>query len=72
MMIFGFAGLGFLAYRRKSKPALMAACKPCRIVNRCLEGERSDRTDARYGHKPADLRIMARQFHNLVGAERKT
>jgi PEP-CTERM motif len=25
MMILGFAGLGFLAYRRKSKPALMAA-----------------------------------------------
>jgi len=26
MMIFGFAGVGFMAYRRKSKPALMAAC----------------------------------------------
>ena len=25
MMILGFAGLGFMAYRRKSKPALMAA-----------------------------------------------
>ena len=25
MMILGFAGIGFLAYRRKSKPALMAA-----------------------------------------------
>jgi hypothetical protein len=25
MMIFGFAGIGFMAYRRKSKPALMAA-----------------------------------------------
>jgi len=25
MMILGFAGVGFLAYRRKSKPALMAA-----------------------------------------------
>ena len=25
MMIVGFAGLGFMAYRRKSKPALMAA-----------------------------------------------
>jgi PEP-CTERM motif len=25
MMIFGFAGVGFMAYRRKSKPALMAA-----------------------------------------------
>jgi hypothetical protein len=25
MMILGFAGLGFIAYRRKSKPALMAA-----------------------------------------------
>jgi hypothetical protein len=24
MMIFGFAGVGFMAYRRKSKPALMA------------------------------------------------
>jgi PEP-CTERM motif len=25
MMILGFAGVGFLAYRRKAKPALMAA-----------------------------------------------
>jgi hypothetical protein len=25
MMILGFAGLGFMAYRRKSKPALLAA-----------------------------------------------
>jgi hypothetical protein len=25
MMIFGFAGVGFMAYRRKSKQALMAA-----------------------------------------------
>jgi hypothetical protein len=25
MMIIGFAGIGFMAYRRKSKPALMAA-----------------------------------------------
>jgi hypothetical protein len=25
MMVLGFAGLGFMAYRRKSKPALMAA-----------------------------------------------
>ena len=25
MMILGFAGVGFMAYRRKSKPALMAA-----------------------------------------------
>jgi PEP-CTERM motif len=25
MMILGFCGLGFMAYRRKSKPALMAA-----------------------------------------------
>jgi outer membrane lipase/esterase len=25
MMLLGFAGIGFLAYRRKSKPALMAA-----------------------------------------------
>jgi hypothetical protein len=25
MMILGFAGIGFAAYRRKSKPALMAA-----------------------------------------------
>jgi hypothetical protein len=24
VMILGFAGLGFMAYRRKSKPALMA------------------------------------------------
>jgi len=24
-MLLGFAGLGFMAYRRKSKPALMAA-----------------------------------------------
>ena len=40
--------------------------KPCWIVNRCLEGERGDRTDARYGHKPADLSIMTRQSHNLA------
>jgi hypothetical protein len=26
MMILGFAGLGFMAYRRTSKPALVAAC----------------------------------------------
>ena len=25
MLILGFAGIGFMAYRRKSKPALMAA-----------------------------------------------
>jgi PEP-CTERM motif len=25
MLIIGFAGIGFMAYRRKSKPALMAA-----------------------------------------------
>ena len=25
MMILGFAGVGFMAYRRKSKPALIAA-----------------------------------------------
>jgi hypothetical protein len=25
MMLLGFAGVGFMAYRRKSKPALMAA-----------------------------------------------
>jgi len=25
MMVLGFAGLGFIAHRRKSKPALMAA-----------------------------------------------
>jgi PEP-CTERM motif-containing protein len=25
MMILGFAGIGFMTYRRKSKPALMAA-----------------------------------------------
>jgi PEP-CTERM motif len=25
MMVLGFAGIGFMAYRRKSKPALMAA-----------------------------------------------
>jgi hypothetical protein len=25
MMILGFAGIGFMAYRRKSVPALMAA-----------------------------------------------
>src|SRR6478609_1927868 len=40
--------------------------KSCRIVNRCLEGERGDRTDPRCSHKPADLRIMASQFHNLA------
>src|SRR6476469_10646793 len=40
--------------------------KPCRIVNRCLEGERGDRTDPRHRHKPADLCIMASQFHDLA------
>src|ERR1700719_2223052 len=40
--------------------------KPCRIVNRCLEGERGDRTDPRHRHEPADLRIMASQFHDLA------
>ena len=25
MLLLGFAGIGFMAYRRKSKPALMAA-----------------------------------------------
>src|SRR6185295_959491 len=40
--------------------------KPCRIVNRCFEGERGDRTDPRCGHKPADLCIMASQLHNLT------
>jgi len=25
MMILGFAGIGFMAYRRKNKPALLAA-----------------------------------------------
>jgi len=25
MMILGFAGVGFMAYRRKAKPAMMAA-----------------------------------------------
>jgi hypothetical protein len=25
MMLLGFAGIGFMAYRRKSKPALLAA-----------------------------------------------
>jgi hypothetical protein len=25
MMLLGFAGIGFMAYRRKAKPALMAA-----------------------------------------------
>src|ERR1700732_4405847 len=42
------------------------ARKPCRIVNRCLEGEGGDRTDPRHRHKPANLRIMASQFHNLA------
>jgi hypothetical protein len=28
MMLLGFAGVGFMAYRRKSKPSLMAACCP--------------------------------------------
>jgi hypothetical protein len=37
-----------------------------RSVNRCLEGQRGDRTDTRYGHKSADLRIMTRQPHNLA------
>jgi len=31
-----------------------------------LKAERGDRTDTRHGHKPADLRIMASQFHNLA------
>ena len=30
------------------------------------EGERGDRTDTRDGHKSANLRIMASQFHNLA------
>src|SRR5204863_3256871 len=38
--------------------------KACRIVNRCLESERCDRTDPRSGHEPTDLRITARQLHN--------
>src|SRR6478735_9744021 len=42
------------------------AGKPSRIVNRCLEGERGDRTDPRHRHKPADLCIMASQLHNLA------
>src|SRR3984893_18761598 len=40
--------------------------KPCRIVNRCLEGERGDRPDPRHRHEPADLRIMATPLHNLA------
>jgi len=32
MMILGFAGLGFMAYRRKSKPALLAAGSSIRLV----------------------------------------
>ena len=40
--------------------------KPCRIVNRCLEGQRGDGTDTRDGHELANLRIMASQFHNLA------
>src|SRR4030088_943339 len=38
--------------------------EPCRIVNRCLEGERCDRAHTRHGHEPADLRITASQFCN--------
>ena len=34
--------------------------KPCRIVNRCLEGERGDRTNPRHRHKSVDLRIMGK------------
>src|SRR5437899_876247 len=40
--------------------------KPCRIVNRCLEGERCDRAHTRHGHEPAGLRITASQFCNLT------
>src|SRR3978361_2583244 len=40
--------------------------EPCRIVNRCLEGERCDRAHTRHGHEPADLRITASQFCNLT------
>src|SRR6267154_3006663 len=40
--------------------------EPCRIVNRCLEGERCDRAHTRRGHEPADLRITASQFCNLT------
>src|SRR4030081_2411225 len=40
--------------------------EPCRIVNRCLEGERCDRAHTRHGHEPADLRITASQLCNLT------
>src|SRR4030088_1333659 len=40
--------------------------KPCRIVNRCLEGERCARAHTRHGHEPAGLRITASQFCNLT------
>src|ERR1700716_2070407 len=40
--------------------------EPCRIVNRCLEGERCDRPHKRHGHDTADLRITASQFCNLT------
>src|SRR3979490_2864881 len=40
--------------------------EPCRIVNRCLEGERCDRAHTRHVHEPAALRITASQFCNLT------
>src|SRR4030081_3277452 len=40
--------------------------EPCRIVNRCLEGERCERAHTRHGHEPAALRIRASQFCNLT------
>src|SRR4029079_16039868 len=40
--------------------------KPCRIINRCLEGERGNRADTRHGHELTNLRIMAGKFHNLA------
>src|SRR4030088_3677098 len=40
--------------------------EPCRIVNRCLEGERCDRAHTRHGHEPTNLRITASQFCNLT------
>src|SRR3974390_1628879 len=38
----------------------------CRIIDRRLKTERSDRTDTRRSHEPADLHIMTRQLVNLM------
>jgi PEP-CTERM motif len=41
MLLLGFAGIGFMAYRRKSKPALMAAQACKRFFNPLETGSRA-------------------------------